>query len=226
MRWRIRTPSQQFHHPGSWDSCSRYNRILDLLAVLLGAQVMLAAVLQVHQVGSLDAESLFQAQDAICCHGPFAADQLIHSQPAWPRWNSGHRPQPHVTSLRGLAASIRRQGICAAGAPPGSEEPPVPPEKPAILPSWPASSISSPASLAVTLVLAIIRLTASQKLNEVDCYKMYRDLTGFGVLPILLNKSLDSDGNSTQLRKKLLACPPYFDSKPLLHDRTAESLVW
>lgn len=83
-----------------------------------------------------------------------------------------------------------------------------------------------PAALAVTLVLAIIRPGAFPKLNEVECYNMYRGLTGLGILPILLIKSLDSNGNSTQLRKKLLACPPYFASKPLLHDRTAESLVW
>jgi hypothetical protein len=59
-----------------------------------------------------------------------------------------------------------------------------------------------------------------------DNYKMYHSLTGLDVLPILVNKSCVSDDNSTQLLKKLLACPPYFDSKPLLHDRDRESLVW
>jgi len=69
------------------------------------------AVLKVHPKGSFNAEPLFQAQGVVGCHGPFAADELINSQPARPRCNSGHHPQPHGARLRGLAASIRRQGV-------------------------------------------------------------------------------------------------------------------
>ena len=63
------------------------------------------------QKGSFNAEPLFQAQCVLGCHGPLAADELINSQPVRPRSNSGHHPQPHGARLRGLAASIRRQGV-------------------------------------------------------------------------------------------------------------------
>ena len=87
------------------------NLLLVLLARLLGGQVKLIAVLQVHPKDSLNAEPLFQAQGVVGCLGPFAADELINLHPSWPRCNSGHHPQPHGARLRGLAASIRRQGV-------------------------------------------------------------------------------------------------------------------
>jgi hypothetical protein len=56
--------------------------------------------------------------------------------------------------------------------------------------------------------------------NRFPCnYNMYHGLTGLGVLLNLMTKSCISDGDSTQLCKKLLACPPSFTSKPLPHDR-------
>jgi hypothetical protein len=74
---------------------------------------------------------------------------------------------------------------------------------------------------------ATIEKTISGPENRFPCnYKMYHGLTGLGVLLILMNKSFVSNGNSTQLCKKLLACPPAFASKPLPHDRNRESLVW
>ena len=54
------------------------DHFLDLLTGLLGGQIKLIAVLQVHPKGSLDTEPLFQAQGGIGCHGPLAADELIN----------------------------------------------------------------------------------------------------------------------------------------------------
>jgi hypothetical protein len=57
------------------------NRSLDLLARLLGGQVKLIAVLQVHPKSSLNAKPLFQAQGGVGCHGPFATMDRAFVEP-------------------------------------------------------------------------------------------------------------------------------------------------